>query len=55
MEIDDYYHARGWTEEGLIPKSKLIELGLEDIAEDIGVEEAVALEKVAVSSASEEA
>ncbi|MBN1401284.1 MAG: aldehyde ferredoxin oxidoreductase family protein [Anaerolineae bacterium] len=39
MEIDDYYQARGWTEEGLIPKSLLIELGLEDIAEDIGVED----------------
>jgi aldehyde:ferredoxin oxidoreductase len=33
--IDDYYQARGWTEEGLIPRSKLIELGLEDIADDI--------------------
>ena len=38
FEIDDYYHARGWTREGLIPKSKLIELGMEDIAGDIGVE-----------------
>ena len=33
MMIDDYYQARGWTTDGLIPKSKLIELGLEDIAE----------------------
>jgi aldehyde:ferredoxin oxidoreductase len=33
--IDDYYQARGWTEDGLIPRSKLIELGLEDIADDI--------------------
>jgi aldehyde:ferredoxin oxidoreductase len=39
--IDDYYQARGWTPEGLIPKSKLIALGLEDIAKEIGVEEAV--------------
>ena len=35
--IDAYYEARGWTEEGLIPKEKLVELGLEDIAEGIGV------------------
>ncbi len=37
MMIDAYYEARGWTKEGLIPKEKLIELGLEDIAEEIGV------------------
>ncbi|MEN6478733.1 MAG: aldehyde ferredoxin oxidoreductase family protein [Anaerolineales bacterium] len=36
--IDDYYAARGWTPEGLIPKEKLIELDLPDIAQDIGVE-----------------
>jgi aldehyde:ferredoxin oxidoreductase len=35
--IDSYYEARGWTPEGLIPKEKLISLGLDDIAEDIGV------------------
>lgn len=35
--IDSYYKARGWTKEGLIPKAKLIALGLEDIAEEIGV------------------
>ncbi len=40
--IDDYYSARGWTEEGLIPRQKLIELGLEDIAQDVGVEAPVA-------------
>ncbi|MGI6380436.1 MAG: aldehyde ferredoxin oxidoreductase family protein [Anaerolineae bacterium] len=40
MEIDDYYAARGWTPEGLIPKAKLIELGLDDVAEAIGVEPA---------------
>lgn len=39
--IDDYYQARGWTPEGQIPKTKLIALGLEDIAEEIGVEECV--------------
>ena len=38
MAIDDYYQARGWTEEGLIPKSLLVDLGLEDIAEEIGVD-----------------
>ena len=35
--IDSYYKARGWTSEGLIPKKKLIALGLDDIAKDIGV------------------
>ncbi|HQE93594.1 MAG TPA: aldehyde ferredoxin oxidoreductase family protein [Anaerolineae bacterium] len=34
---DLYYEAKGWTKEGLIPKSKLIELGMEDVAEEIGV------------------
>jgi aldehyde:ferredoxin oxidoreductase len=40
--IDDYYEARGWTPEGMIPRAKLIELGLEDIAEEIGVDAIVA-------------
>jgi aldehyde:ferredoxin oxidoreductase len=30
LMIDDYYQARGWTTEGLIPKEKLHELELED-------------------------
>ncbi len=34
---DLYYAAKGWTKEGLIPKAKLIELGMEDVAEAIGV------------------
>ena len=51
MMIDDYYQARGWTKDGLIPKSKLIELGMEDIAEDIGVPDEV----VEPVTASEEA
>ena len=34
---DLYYEAKGWTEEGLIPKDLLIELGMEDVAEEIGV------------------
>ena len=37
MMIDSYYAARGWTPEGLIPKDKLIALGLDDLAEEIGV------------------
>ncbi|MFP3896869.1 MAG: aldehyde ferredoxin oxidoreductase family protein [Anaerolineales bacterium] len=39
MAIEDYYQARGWTKEGMIPKSLLIELDMEDVAEDVGVEE----------------
>jgi aldehyde:ferredoxin oxidoreductase len=34
---DIYYEAKGWTQEGLIPKEKLMELGMEDVAEEIGV------------------
>jgi aldehyde:ferredoxin oxidoreductase len=34
---DLYYAAKGWTKEGLIPKQKLIELGMADVAEVIGV------------------
>lgn len=34
---DLYYAAKGWTNEGLIPKAKLIELGMDDVAEAIGV------------------
>ncbi len=34
---DLYYEAKGWTEEGLIPKEKLRELGMDDVAEEIGV------------------
>ena len=34
---DLYYKAKGWTNEGLIPKAKLIELGMPDVAEEIGV------------------
>ncbi len=40
LEIDDYYEARGWTAEGLIPRRKLEELGMPDIAAEIGVDEA---------------
>ena len=31
--IDDYYKARGWTSEGLIPRKKLEELGLLELVE----------------------
>jgi aldehyde:ferredoxin oxidoreductase len=34
---DLYYKAKGWTKEGLISKQKLIDLGMPDVAEQIGV------------------
>ncbi|MBN1978817.1 MAG: aldehyde ferredoxin oxidoreductase family protein [Anaerolineae bacterium] len=34
---DIYYEAKGWTKDGLIPKQKLIQLGMDDVAEEIGV------------------
>ena len=34
MMIGSYYHARGWTEDGLIPGSKLQELDLVDLAQE---------------------
>ncbi len=34
---DLYYKAKGWTKDGLIPKQLLIDLGMEDVAEEIGV------------------
>ncbi|MBN1487780.1 MAG: aldehyde ferredoxin oxidoreductase family protein [Anaerolineae bacterium] len=34
---DLYYEAKGWTNDGLIPKQKLIDLGMDDVAEEIGV------------------
>lgn len=34
---DLYYAAKGWTKDGLIPKEKLVALGMEDVAEAIGV------------------
>jgi len=34
---DLYYKAKGWTSEGLIPKEKLVSLGMDDVAEEIGV------------------
>jgi aldehyde:ferredoxin oxidoreductase len=35
--LNAYFEARGWNSEGLIPKQKLVELELEDVAEDVGV------------------
>ena len=35
--LDDYYAARGWTRDGMPTKKKLIELGLEDVAKEVGV------------------
>ena len=37
MMLNAYFEAREWNGEGLPRKQKLIELGLEDIAEDMGV------------------
>jgi aldehyde:ferredoxin oxidoreductase len=34
---DLYYEAKGWTKDGMIPKKKLQELGMPDVAEAIGV------------------
>ncbi len=34
---DLYYAAKGWTKDGLIPKEKLVALGMDDVAEQIGV------------------
>ncbi len=34
---DLYYEAKGWTKDGQIPKEKLIALGMDDVAEEIGV------------------
>lgn len=34
---DLYYQAKGWTKDGLIPKERLVELGMPDVAEQIGV------------------
>jgi aldehyde:ferredoxin oxidoreductase len=34
---DIYYEAKGWNEDGLIPKGKLIALGMDDVAQEIGV------------------
>ncbi|MFQ5836935.1 MAG: aldehyde ferredoxin oxidoreductase family protein [Candidatus Bathyarchaeia archaeon] len=35
--LDEYYQARGWSEDGVPTKAKLVALGLPEIAEEIGV------------------
>jgi len=35
--LDDYYAARGWTRNGMPTKKKLVELGLNDVAKEVGV------------------
>jgi aldehyde:ferredoxin oxidoreductase len=35
--LDMYYAAKGWTKDGLMPKELLVSLGMEDVAEEIGV------------------
>jgi len=35
--LDDYYSSRGWTEDGMPAEKKLIELGLNDVAKEVGV------------------
>lgn len=35
--LDDYYDARGWDKNGIPTRARLEELGLEDIAEDLGL------------------
>ena len=39
LMVSSYYKARGWTHRGQIPRSKLISLGLGDVAADIGVDD----------------
>lgn len=38
--LDAYFSSRGWTSDGIPTKQKLGELGLDDVGEDVGVEEA---------------
>ncbi len=42
---DSYYKAKGWTNDGLIPSELLINLGMEDVASEIGVDFAVGQEQ----------
>ncbi len=35
--LDEYYQARGWSEDGIPTKAKLVSLDLDDIAEEVGV------------------
>ena len=40
LMLDDYYQARGWTVEGVPPKAKLQDLGLQEFASQIKGKEA---------------
>ncbi len=40
LMLDDYYQARGWTVEGIPPKAKLKELGLQEFASTVEGKEA---------------
>ena len=40
LMLDDYYQARGWTVEGIPPKAKLKELGLQEFAGTVEGKEA---------------
>lgn len=37
--LNAYFEARGWNKDGIPTRWKLLELGLEDIAEDLGIKE----------------
>lgn len=37
-QLQDYYSARGWTPDGVPTAEKLVELGLADVAHDLGLE-----------------
>lgn len=37
LMLDDYYRERGWTKEGIPTRTKLEELGLKDVADDLGL------------------
>jgi aldehyde:ferredoxin oxidoreductase len=37
--LNAYFEARGWSMEGIPTKRKLLELGLEDLVEDLGIKE----------------
>jgi aldehyde:ferredoxin oxidoreductase len=41
--LDGYYEARGWTKEGVPTRKKLVELGLEKEALDLGLGEVEAI------------
>jgi len=36
LMLDAYFEARGWNSDGIPKKEKLIELGLNEVAKDVG-------------------